>query len=135
MTIHWAVPLIGRPWVNGAQGPDEFDCWGLVRYIKREHYDVELPIIDVDAMDLRKIFKVTTDHEEYQNWREVDIPKDGDLVTMAQAKFPSHIGVYLEIDGGAVIHCVQGMGVCFSNRFSLRNSGWGRSRYWRLKDQ
>lgn len=34
---------VGKPWVNRAEGPDSFDCWGLVLASFREIDGTELP--------------------------------------------------------------------------------------------
>ncbi len=44
--FHWAAALIGLPWAPGAQGPDAFDCRGLVRYVVRSRLGVELPDVE-----------------------------------------------------------------------------------------
>ena len=28
--ISWINAVVGKPWVDRADGPDAFDCWGLV---------------------------------------------------------------------------------------------------------
>ena len=40
--VDFAARLIGRPYVWGAEGPDSFDCSGLVQYVYQE-FGVELP--------------------------------------------------------------------------------------------
>ena len=36
---------VGKPWVSGGRGPDEFDCWGLVKYVMANEYDINLNVI------------------------------------------------------------------------------------------
>lgn len=40
--VDFAARLIGRPYVWGAEGPDSFDCSGLVQYVYQE-FGIELP--------------------------------------------------------------------------------------------
>ena len=40
--VDLAASLIGRPYVWGAEGPDAFDCSGLMQYIHQE-FGIELP--------------------------------------------------------------------------------------------
>lgn len=35
--------LIGRPYASGGMGPEEFDCYGLVRHVWKEALGVNLP--------------------------------------------------------------------------------------------
>lgn len=129
--MHFAIQYIGKPWVNGGQGPDEFDCWGFFRHVQREHFGREVQFIDVDANDLRTVIKNFRDDDERTKWKKVDEPQDGDGVLMAHGKYPSHVGVWLDIDGGGVLHCTRGEGVVFSSLSSLKTSGWGRLEFYR----
>lgn len=40
--VDLAASLIGRPYVWGAEGPDSFDCSGLMQYVHKA-FDIELP--------------------------------------------------------------------------------------------
>ncbi len=131
---HWAKQYIitHRPWVNGAQGPDSFDCWGLVRYVYKHHFNIILPTFDIDANCLKAVALAIADGQ--QHWQQVESPKDGDVVLLAHAKYPSHIGIWLDVDRGGVLHCVRKAGVVFSDLIKLRLSGWGHIEYYRHKD-
>ena len=129
--MHFAIQYIGKPWVNGGQGPDEFDCWGFFRHVQREHFGREVQLIDVDANDLRTVARNFSDHDERSRWHKVDEPRDGDAVLMAHGKYPSHVGIWIDVDGGGVLHCTRGEGVVFSSPSSLKTSGWGRLEFYR----
>lgn len=128
---HWALKYIGRPWVQGAQGPNEFDCWGFVRFVNLHEFGIDVPIIDTDANDMRAVIKSFTSDGERANWSPVTTPKTGDAVLMAHCKYPSHVGIWLDVDGGGVLHCIRGEGVVFSSLSSLKTCGWGRVEYYR----
>lgn len=129
--LHWAFSYIGRPWVNGAQGPEAFDCWSFLRYVQKNHFGLDLPFINANADDFRVIIANMDSNPERQNWRRVAMPREGDAVLMAHSKYPSHVGVWLEVDGGGALHCIRGEGVVFSRLSSLKNCGWGRLEYYR----
>lgn len=129
--MHWAVQYIGRPWVKKAQGPDNFDCWGLLRYVQKHHFNTEVPIISVDADDLRAVINAFESHPEKKQWHLVKQPAEGDGVLMRQGRRDSHVGVWLDVDGGGVLHCVQGIGVVFSDSYSLKMNGWNNIEYYR----
>ena len=42
-----AAGLIGSPWSLGADGPDAFSCWGLVRYWFRVVHGLNLPDVQI----------------------------------------------------------------------------------------
>ena len=69
----------------------------------------------------------------FQAFEEVPVPQDGDVVLMRQAKNPVHAGLWLNIDGGGVLHCVRGNGVVFQNVCSLNTSGWFLDSFYRVK--
>ncbi len=129
--MHWAVEYIGRPWVNGAQGPDSFDCWSFFRFIQREKFGIDVPAVDIDADHLRSVLTAFSSHDELKMWNPVNLPGEGDAVLMRHSKHPSHIGLYINVDGGGVLHCVRGEGVVFSTLTSLKLTGWGRLEFYR----
>lgn len=110
--MHWAHQYIGKAWGSGAQGPDAFDCWGLVRHINKEVYGRELPEVIVDATNLSIVQKAFYDHEEFKRWQEVKTPAEGDcVITKSSPSKPEHIGIYVDEQGGRILQSVYGSGV------------------------
>lgn len=132
MSRHWASELMERGiyWESGGKGPESYDCWSFVRFIWKEYFDISVPEIGVNANNILNVAKELRDNEERMKWNKVDSPKEGDAVLLAHAKFPTHIGVWIDEDGGGVLHCVKGAGVVFQSIASLENSGWGRIEYF-----
>jgi len=130
---HWAMNYLGQPWQANAQGPGAWDCWSFFRHVQAERYGVNVPIIDIDAMNLHAVAHAFNGHEERGNWEEVSEPRDGDAVLMAHNRYPSHVGVWLEIDGGGVLHCQQGSGVIFTRKAMLAHMGWAHAKYYRAR--
>lgn len=129
--VHWAFSYLGTPWVSGGDGTHGFDCYTFMRHIQRVHFGIEMPVIDTNTEDYRAVANAMHRHDEKQHWIKVQVPQEGDSVLLAHAKYPSHAGVYLEADGGGVLHCVRGEGVVFSRCSSLILSGWGHLEYYR----
>lgn len=129
--LHWAFNYLGRPWVNGAQGPEAFDCWGFFRFIQKKHFGLEVPSYNIDANNFKEVANQILSADERNQWIASSIPSEGCAVLMAHAKYPSHVGIYLEVDGGGVLHCVRGEGVVFSSISSLKTCGWGRVEYYK----
>ena len=77
-----------------------------------------------------KVAKEIRDNPERENWKKVGKPKDGNAVLLAHASYPSHVGVWLDIDSGGVLHCVKGSGVLFSSLSNLKLSGWGKIEFY-----
>lgn len=132
--MHWANHYLGLPWVSGGTGPDEFDCWGFVRHIMREHFNHEVPVIDVDATNLRSVLTAFRQHPELERYEvHQDNPQLGDVVLMRHTKHPTHCGIWIDADGGGVLHCSRGSGVVFQSLQSLKNTGWSGVVFYRLK--
>lgn len=121
---------IGLPWERGAQGPDSFDCGGFLRFLRKEHFNADMPVAEVDPDDLRATVRHICSRTGGR-WQSVGYPAHGDVVLMAHAKYPSHVGMWIDVDGGLVIHCVRGSGVIASSLFDLRLAGWGKIEFYR----
>ena len=131
---HWAAPLIGIPWSRGATGPHQYDCWNLVRHVQRTHYGIEMPVLAIghatNWTGIRAIINTTA-------WGRVEMPAEGDLVTMKGAYGP-HVGVVIADDGGlTVLHCIgnekNSGGVITTPLSDLADLGFGRVEIWRLR--
>jgi len=116
--------LIGRPWIAGARGSEAYDCWGLFLEVQRTQFNRELPEIPVDASNIKKVLNAFSHHPERQRWQKVKQPTEGDAILMRQSRYPVHIGVWLDIDGGGVLHAVQHAGVVYQTLAALEAHGW-----------
>ncbi len=129
---HWANQYIGKPWERGASGPHAFDCYGLLRTVQRRHYAVEMPrLVEVDRGSILSVIRAIRKNPENRLWEAVDAPVDGCLVKLYKAGHPDHIGVWLDIDGGGLLHSTQAFGVCFDALLDLTTLGWRGLTYHR----
>ena len=126
MTTHWASDYIGQPYVRG-----EADCWAFCRRVWAERFGLEVPAVEVNGSNLRAITRAISHHPERLLWNPVEIPAEGDAVLMAHNRFPSHVGIWIEADGGGVLHCADPQGVIFTTRAQLAAAGWQALRYYR----
>lgn len=117
----------------GVEGPDSFDCWGFVRFVLLHEYGHNVPPVNVNPDNLRDVLRAFRADLAFQVFDEVKIPQDGDVVLMRQAKNPVHAGLWLDVDGGGVLHCVRGSGVVFQNIHSLNARGLFPDSYYRVK--
>ncbi len=125
---------IGLPWVAGASGPDAFDCWGFVRYVLKHEFGHNVPQVNVNANNLRDVLTAFKQDLAFQSFVEVFNPQNGDVVLLRQANNPAHCGLWLNIDGGGILHCVRGTGVVFQNKASIKSNGWFIHSYYRVKE-
>ncbi len=137
---HWAERFFERhhPWVAGAQGPDEFDCWGFVRYCQREFYSRDMPLIVIDADDdpqvAASIRSTLRGLLRGGRWRPAAAPEDGAGVVVRRAGDENHVGLWIDADGGGVLHCLRGAGVIFSSINQLRAGGWSAPEFYVYRD-
>jgi len=130
---HWANTYIGAPWVEGAEGPDAYDCYGLLRTVMQTHYGIEMPVVELDRGNVLAVVRAIRRHEENANWEPLAKPEDGCLVKMFRAGDPDHVGIWIDADGGGVLHCNQVDGVAFHGAIDLPMLGWRNIQYYRRR--
>lgn len=130
--MHWATPYIGTPYDPNGQGPDSFYCWAFFRFGQKIGYGRDLPIIPNPGSFLaqERLFR---DHPELKRWEPVASPVDGDGVQLRKGRDPVHVGMWLDVDGGGVLHCAPGCGVVFQRLPGLSVSQWAIEGYYRFK--
>ena len=102
-----------------------FDCWGLARWCWREYFAIEVPEVPVDAANLRAVLAGFRDHPERRRWQAGrERPCEGDGVLMRQSRHPVHVGIWLAVDGGGVLHAAREIGVVFQCPLDLTAHGW-----------
>ncbi|OAN45860.1 NlpC/P60 family protein [Magnetospirillum moscoviense] len=141
---HWAIALIGLPWsvhggeaaneriaVSGGSGPDSFNCWEFVRMVQARHFGRLLPEIG-NPEDMLVMGRTFRDHPERQRWAKVPDPMEGDCVLLRRSRHPIHVGIWLDVDGGGVLHCAQDAGVVFQRPDALSLNGWAIEGFYRF---
>lgn len=128
---HWAARYIGRPWVPDAEGPAAFNCWSFFRHVQARHYGRDLPAIANPGALLPQA-RAVRDHPERQRWARVETPADGDAVLMAPGRHPIHVGVWVDADGGRVVHCFEGSGVVAQSLADLAANRWRVDGFYRF---
>lgn len=131
--IMWINNQIGKPWTLNGYGPDEYGCWGLTVVTQQRLFSRFLPEIkvieqeeDTLASKLRmqaRIIKAIAQERE-QNWIDLQSPCHGCVVLMSRHNTPAHIGTYLDIDRGNVLHAHEQHGVMFEPISALRAAQW-----------
>lgn len=121
--ITFCAGLIGKPWVSGAQGPEAFDCWGLLCHVFRERRGLELPPFGgVDALGLAGVVKAIAN--QAPGWDKVETPEHFAAVGMSENRAIHHVGLWLDDgSGGGVLHSFQGGGVVFQKPQAIRARG------------
>ena len=142
--------VIFKPWRKLAEGPDAYWCWGLARVAQRRLADRELPIINCDPDDLRAVIRLVQNHPLRDEWQQLKKPQHLDAVMMAHRNHPHHIGTWLALDGGVVLHATEQFrrikgadgkpesisdprkpGVSADSLLALKTQGWACIEFWR----
>lgn len=92
--LHWAYEYLGKPYLEGSDGPDNYDCWGLVRDVCKSKINCDMPLVNIGRNDnLEAIQKAIA------GWVKVNPPyREFDILTMRGA-FGRHIGICITANG------------------------------------
>ena len=113
---------IGKPWQSGAQGPDAFDCYGLVRAVLRECCGVDAPLVAFDASRSADCLRTVEEQRRRHVWREIAAPQPWAVALMSHGRRPHHVGIALP--DGSLLHSMEGAGVVRQTLPALRMHGW-----------
>lgn len=132
--ISFCLDLIGKPWVSGTSGPDEFDCWGLLRYILRERRGYELCAYSgVKETGILEMMKTAQSEAAYR-WRKLTSPEHFCGVAMSHGRRIEHVGLWID-DGeaGGILHSQEKSGVVYQTQQSIRQSGMRNFIFYRFR--
>lgn len=117
MIPEWVNNYIGIDFVEHGRDHAGCDCWGLIKLVLKEQYNID-NLIDLKKEEyntwerekLSKIFK-----EEAKNWIEIKSPEAGDIVLLRMVGMPVHVGVVIkppwmlhcEYKKGTAIECYE----------------------------
>lgn len=125
---HWASLYIGRPWSYGD------DCYGLVRKVYADRYGISMPVIDVDALNTLAVARQVAGFDR-TDWVEVKLPQEGDVLQMGHAKRPHHVGLWIEVDGGKILHATESFGAIAQTPSQASANGWKILNIYRHKSR
>ncbi|WP_263079205.1 NlpC/P60 family protein [Endozoicomonas sp. Mp262] len=125
--MNWILDYLGKPWIAYARGPDAYDCWGLIIDVLQRHFDSSINqhgnVITDDRAGITQAF-----YQELQSgvWRKSETASHGSIVVCWQEKdgqlLVRHVGLYLSVDGGGVLHSREQAGVRFDHLHILQRA-------------
>ena len=117
----WHNDYVGIPFVANGRERTGSDCWGLVRLIYTEQFNIELPSFSTDYEhdDTARIAELTAQYKEA--WEETTEPKYGSVVLFRVKNQISHIGIY--IGDNNFLHCCEKYGTIIE---SLDSVSWNK---------
>ena len=106
--------LIGKPFVDGGRGPDDYDCYGLAIEMFRRA-GIAIPEQPISCMDTPKI--AAEINNQRPAWIHLTSPQAPCMVAIRLSPgIVNHVGVY--IGGGRFIHAYRNAGGVCVNRIS-----------------
>ena len=131
MNAERAAGYVGKAYDDNGFGPDSFNCWGFLIHIQRVEFGRELPAFPIGDVEASKAAHTTAlDSGQYAI---VTVPMHGDCVLLRGGNCP-HVGVWLDLDGGGVLHSLGGVGVIWTPKTRLSQLGYSRLVFYRVRD-
>ena len=130
----WLSDMLGKPWRAYATGEcvdgvAAWDCWGVFFYAAERVLDTSLDRhLDVPTKNPRAFARVAAQEVGSGDWRKLSIPKHGCAVLMAEGARFQHVGMWLDINGGRLLHSREGAGVVLDGAVHLSN--YNLVEYW-----
>lgn len=124
---------LGKPWEVGANGPNSFDCWGLLEDIYKNEKGVTLSrYADLDKLCKEDVCR-TIETDLQTTWIRLENPVDLCLVTLSN--LPNkifHVGCFIAKDAGYVIHTRKNFG-CMIEPMGKIILNWKYIRFYALR--
>lgn len=105
----WIDGYLGAPFRELAYGPAAFDCYGLVWHVLKHQAGIELPRFDdIEYQAARINAEIQQQAGKVDDWQTVEgKPAEFDVVVLRRAGESHHVGVWLDVDGGKVLHATR----------------------------
>jgi hypothetical protein len=89
----WHNKYIGIPFLDKGRDTNGIDCWGLVRLVYKQEYNIDLPNFstDYDADDAERMKDLLAQYKE--GWEKLDAPTEGCIVLFNILGVESHMGI------------------------------------------
>lgn len=110
--------------------PSGLHCWELARACQAKVFGRALPPVLVAPERRRELVEMMGLRHVHTGWREVPAPAHGAVVFMTRnghdiSLAACHAGIFLDLDGGGVLHTDDPHGVVFDAIPVLAARNWG----------
>ena len=136
--IKLALLQYKKEYIHGSNGPNSFDCAGLIWYVYNEILHINVYKNGKGQSTTTKIMTnpigILTTYEENNKLKDLSIIKTGDILLFHRQslkenkptinnKYPGHCGIYLS--NNYFIHCTKKTGYITIDRLNI-NTYWYR---------
>ena len=134
MKYSFVFDYLSAPFRHDAYGEDgHYDCYGLLWHVAKHHGGIDLPRFDDFQGQLARINAAIAGQALSRDWAEVDTPEDFDAVVLRRAGESYHVGCWLGVDGGKVLHAMP-QGVHCNDLASLRRMSFQHISFYRYQN-
>lgn len=129
----WSNKYIGIPFKDGGRDSNGLDCWGLVRLIYKDEYNISLPSFNTHYStvdDTERLEELISQYKE--GWIEANSPDEGCVVLFKTMGSITHVGVL--INKNQFLHINEGTNVTIE---SLDSTRWNKRviGYYKYNEQ
>ena len=118
----WSNKYIGIPFKDGGRDSNGLDCWGLVRLVYKNEYNINLPSFTASYTTVDDTDRVQELIDQYkEGWTQIAEPKEGSIVLFKTMGSVTHVGV--SIGSNQFLHVNEGTDVTVE---SLSSHRWNR---------
>ncbi|MDH3997703.1 MAG: C40 family peptidase [Desulfuromonadales bacterium] len=112
MLPRWLNDYIGMPFLDHGRDAQGCDCWGLVRLVLAEQFEIDVPSYGTAYSDCKSAEIGPHIDDVAKDWRQVEdeAAQPGDVVVLRIAGQPWHVG--LVIEAGMMLHVERGLDAC-----------------------
>jgi len=115
MTPEWVRKYIGLEYEDTCRGPTKFDCWGLVVWVYKHEFGMD---VGEDIVYDSKLAKIKQFRDNFSSWTKVENPIEGDgTMFLLSGKIP-HCGIY--IGDGKMLHIDEGLMSCIQRMNDIK---------------
>lgn len=92
---NWWNDYIGIPYAEKGRDKSGLDCWGLVRLVYKEQFNIDIPsfVTDYESDDSSRIAELISIGKEH--WSKVVQPEVGDVILLRISGLFMHVGVVI----------------------------------------
>lgn len=109
--VEWVNEYTAIPFLDGGRDRFGCDCWGLVRMVLRERFDIDVPSLAGEyesTADRERIPRLVDSTKPLVGAEKLGGPAAGLVVVLLQRGLPIHVGIML--DALHVLHIERGKG-------------------------
>jgi len=101
----WVKKYIGIPFASNGRTMDGCDCYGLVRLVLRNEYNIELPELSdnyADALNVSETARLFAENLPVLAAKKIDAAEEKAVVVITEHGVAAHIGI--AAGGGYILH-------------------------------